>query len=139
VAIHQTYREAAMQATVIPSRPAAMRCPAAARRRPRQIRLGRAGAIAQRACGYSLNAGGDKREDRTEGEDMLLWSRRPAMQKKPKQPTGCDGNDGGAHLRPEHLRRLVAAHPRKSECRAGPKDAGQYMQHLGDDEGDLHN
>jgi hypothetical protein len=60
------------------------------------------------------------------------------MQKKPKQPTGCDRNNGGAHLRPEHLASLVAAHPRKSERSAGPKDAGQYMQHLGDDEGDLH-
>ena len=60
------------------------------------------------------------------------------MQKKPQQPATCDGNNSRAHLRLEHLRGLVAAHPRKSECGASPKDAGQYMQHLGDNEGGLH-
>jgi hypothetical protein len=60
------------------------------------------------------------------------------MKENPEQPTGCDRNRGGSHLRPEEKSCLTAAGARQCEGRAGPEHAGENMQREDNDEGSPH-
>src|SRR5262245_37754597 len=97
------------------------------------------GEFPQRRCTHhALDADGNERAERSEAENMPLHPERTGMKQEPQQSAGCDRNSGSAHLRPEEMICLVARHSRQCEGRAGPKHAGQNMQHEGDDESDTH-
>jgi hypothetical protein len=85
-----------------------------------------------------LDAGGENGTERADREEVPLRPEVSAMKQKPQQRTAQHGGNGGAHLRPKQLFRIIAARSRQCECRAGPKHAGQNMQDEGKNERDLH-
>lgn len=60
------------------------------------------------------------------------------MEQEPQQATGYDRDPSRAHLRFVQWGRRIATDPCQRECGASPKDAGQNVQHLRDNEHDLH-
>src|SRR5262249_30096912 len=55
----------------------------------------------------ALYAGGEERAQRSDGEEMPWRPQRTMMKENPEQPTGCDRNRGGGHLRPEEKSCLI--------------------------------